>query len=83
MRILAVSDISTMKVLWLRLKSSVAPTRANSRSTVPIRARRGGHEAAQMGQDRDQGDLPDVSALAGHVGPGDQEDRALVVAELG
>ena len=36
----------------------------------------GRDEAAQMGQDRDQGDLADVGALAGHVGAGDQEDRA-------
>ncbi len=37
-RMLAVSVISTMNVLWPRLSSSVAPTRANRRSTTPIRA---------------------------------------------
>ena len=35
---LAVSVISTMNVLWPRLSSSVAPTRAKRRSTTPIRA---------------------------------------------
>ena len=75
-RMLAVSVISTMNVLWPRLSSSVAPTRANSRSTMPIRARLGRDEAADLGQDRDQGDLADVRALAGHVRPGDQQDRA-------
>ncbi len=38
-RMLAVSVISTMNVLWPRLSSSVAPTRANNRSTTPILAR--------------------------------------------
>ena len=41
-RMLAVSLISTMNVLWLRLRSSVAPTRANRRSTTPILARLAG-----------------------------------------
>ena len=43
---------------------------------MPIRARRGRHEAADLGQQRDQGDLADVRALARHVRPGDQQDRA-------
>ena len=42
----------------------------------------GRDEAAQMSQDRDQGDLADIRALAGHVGAGDQEDRAGIAAEL-
>ena len=79
-RMLAVSVISTMKVLWPRLSSSVAPTRAKRRSTMPIRAA-GGDEAADLRQDGDQRDLADVRALAGHVRAGDQEDRAGVGAE--
>ena len=35
------------------------------------------HEAADLGQHGDQGDLADVRALAGHVRPGDQQDRAV------
>ena len=81
LRMLAVSVISTMNVLWPRLSSSVAPTRAKRRSTTPIRARFARDEAADLGQDRDQGDLADVGALARHVRAGDQQDRAVVGAE--
>ena len=38
----AVSTISTMKVERPRARSSAAPTRENSRSTMPIRAREAG-----------------------------------------
>ncbi len=41
----------------------------------------GRDEAADLGQDRDQGDLADIGALARHVRAGDQEDRAAVRAE--
>ena len=37
-RMLAVSTISTMKVLWPAARSSCAPTRVKMRSTSPTRA---------------------------------------------
>ena len=42
LRIRALSIISTMKVLWPRASSSLAPTRAKMRSATPIVARRAG-----------------------------------------
>ena len=78
---LAVSVISTMNVLCPRLSSSLAPTRVKMRSAMPIRAPLGRHEAADLGQQREQRDLADVGALAGHVRAGDQQDRAVVGAE--
>ena len=80
LRMLAVSVISTMKVLWPRLSSSVAPTRAKMRSTTPIRADLGRDEAAHLGEDADQGDLADVGALARHVRAGEDDDQAVVRA---
>ena len=32
------------------------------------------HEAAGVGKKCDQGDLPDIRALSGHVGAGDQQE---------
>ena len=42
LRIRAVSVISTMNVLWPRVSSSLAPTRAKMRSAMPIVASRAG-----------------------------------------
>ena len=42
----------------------------------------GRDEAPRCGHDRDQGDLADVSALARHVGAGDQEDRPCIAAQM-
>ena len=48
----AVSRISTMKVLSPRATLSLAPTRESMRSTTPMRARSRGHEAAHLREDR-------------------------------
>ena len=79
LRMLAVSVISTMKVLMPRPSSSVAPTRAKMRSTRPMRARAGGDEAAHLGQEGDQGHLADVGAiLPAMLGPVRMQDEAVV-----
>jgi hypothetical protein len=71
-RMLAVSCISTIKVLRPRARSSLAPTRVNTRSTRPSSALARGHEGAGVGQDGQHRHLADVGGLAGHVGAGDQ-----------
>ena len=48
---------------------------------MPIVASRAGHEAADLGHQRQQRHLADVGALAGHVRAGDQQDRPVVAAE--
>ena len=73
-RMLAVSFISTMKVDSPPARLSEAPTRVKRRSTTPISAAGRRHEAAHLRQQRDQRDLAQVGRLAGHVGPGDDQD---------
>ena len=74
LRMFAVSFISTMKVLWPRPRSSLAPTRVKMRSSSPTTARLAGNEAAAMGQKREHGDLPDVGAFARHVRTGENDE---------
>ena len=61
-----------MKVERPRARSSAAPTRLNSRSTTPIRARLRRHEGAHLRQHGDQRVLAQEGRLARHVGAGDQ-----------
>ncbi len=79
-KIRAVSVISTMNVLWPRASSSLAPTRAKMRSAIPMRGTLCRHKTADLRHQRQQGDLPDVGAFAGHVRAGDQQDLSFVVA---
>ena len=71
-----------MKVERPRARSSAAPTRENRRSTTPMLGALGGHEAAGLGEDRDQRVLAQERALAGHVRPG-QQPQALLLREVG
>ena len=70
---LAVSVISTMKVDWPRLRSSLAPIRVKTLSTMPIWALLAGTKEPICARSDDQSDLADVGRFAGHIGAGDQE----------
>ena len=59
-----------MKVERPRARSSAAPTRLNSRSTMPICAARGRNEGADLRQHDDQRVLAEEGRLAGHVRAG-------------
>ena len=61
--------------------SSLAPMRVKMRSTRPIVAALRRDEAADLRQQRDQRDLADVGALAGHVRAGDERERVVVGAK--
>ena len=71
-----------MKVERPRARSSAAPTRENSRSTAPMRARSARHEAACLGENRDQRVLAQERALARHVRPG-QQPQTLARGQIG
>ena len=75
LRMRAVSVISTMNVLWPRASSSLAPTRAKIRSAMPMIACAAGTKLPIWAMSVKQRDLPNVRALAGHVGTGDQQDH--------
>jgi hypothetical protein len=64
-----------MKVERPRARSSAAPTRENSRSTTPIRARAPAR-SCRSAPARDQRVLAQEGRLAGHVRAGEQPDRA-------
>ena len=74
LRIAAVSTISTMKVERPRARSSDAPTRQNSRSTMPMCGRARRHERAHLRQHHDERVLAQEGRFAGHVGAGDKPD---------
>jgi hypothetical protein len=75
LRILAVSTISTMNVLWPR--QFIAGTDASKDSIGdPDFADSAGTKRTGLGQQRDQRHLANVRALARHVGTGDQQDHA-------
>ena len=78
-RIAADSVISTMKVERPPARSSAAPMRVKMRSIGPITALVGRHEAADVGQQRDQRHLAHEGRFTAHVGAGDQQQLALVV----
>jgi hypothetical protein len=61
-----------MKVERPRARSSAAPTRENSRSTIPMRARLRRHEAADLSDQRDQCVLAQKGRLTRHVRAGDR-----------
>ena len=63
-----------MKVERPRARSSAAPTRLNSLSTMPICARFRRHERAHLRQDRDQRVLAQEGRFARHVRAGDEPD---------
>ncbi len=65
-----------MKVERPRARSSAAPTRENSRSTMPSRARDAGTIAADLRQQRDQRVLAQEGRFTGHVRAGDQPELA-------
>ena len=74
-RMLAASVISTMKVERPLARSSDAPMRVKIGRSG--RARRGrGDEAAEMREQRDDGDLAHVGGFTAHVGAGDQQHAA-------
>ena len=77
-RIALVSLISTMNVDWPRTRLSLAPTRVNMRSTIPMRARARRDEAADLRHQHDQPDLPQHRRLAGHVRPGEDDHPRVV-----
>ena len=64
-----------MKVERPRARSSAAPTRLKSWSTMPISAASAGTKDADLREERDQRVLPQVGRLAGHVRAGDQPER--------
>ena len=71
---LAVSFISTIKVLWPRPRSSLAPTRVKMRSSRPTTARLAGTKQPQWARRREHRDLADVGALARHVRAGENDE---------
>ena len=77
----AASVISTMNVLCPRLSSSLAPTRVKMRSAMPTVAAFAGTKLPTCASSVMQRDLPDERALARHVRPGDEPERAVVRAE--
>ena len=81
-RILAVSTISTMKVDCPAARSSRAPMRVKMRSTMPMLADCRRHEAADLRQQHDQGDLPQIGRLPGHVRSGEDDKLGVVVGEV-
>ena len=66
-----------MKVERPAARSSPAPTREKSRSTMPICAAVRRHETARLRQYRDQRILAQEGGFAGHVGAGHQPEPAL------
>ena len=58
LRILAVSVISTIKVLWPEARSSAAPTLVKTRSTIPIRADWTGYKTSYLGHEDNKSGLP-------------------------
>ncbi len=73
-RILAVSCISTIKVLcpWERL--SRAPTRVKIWSTMGTEALPAGYEGPHLRHHHRKGGLAQDRGFAGHIGPGDDQD---------
>ena len=82
-RMLAVSSISTMKVLWPVAMSSCAPMRVKMRSTSPIRARSAGTNEPIWAISTISATWRSQRALAGHVRPGQDDDLGVVGIEMG
>jgi hypothetical protein len=81
-RMLAVSIISTMKVDSPRARSSLAPTRVKTRSTIRSRPRGPARSSRPGPSGRSARDLAQVGRLAAHVGAGEQHDLRALAVEL-
>ena len=81
--IFAISFISTMKVDWPEARSSDAPMRVNTLSTMPMVALFAGTKGAYLRHEHDERRLAHVGGLTGHVRPRDNGHAVVGVVEAG